>query len=136
EKAMIEIQSPTNGTVKTIQVEEGETTTVGTDIVTINNGSEDSGGAEEESSEKEEAEDEEKSEDKTKDEKKDDSEEKEVKEVAKSEDKEEKKSSGGRVIAMPSVRKYAREEDVDINEVTGTGKNGRVTKEDIEAFKS
>lgn len=136
DKAMVEIPSPTDGTVKTLHVEEGETTTVGTVIVTIDDGSEDSGGAEEESSEKEEAEDEEKSEDKSKDEKKDDSEEKEVKEVAKSEDKEEKKSSGGRVIAMPSVRKFAREEDVDINEVTGTGKNGRVTKEDIEAFKS
>ena len=136
DKAMVEIPSPTDGTVKTLHVEEGETTTVGTVIVTIDDGSEDSGGAEEESSEKEEAKDEEKSEDKSKDEKKDDSEEKEVKEVAKSEDKEEKKSSGGRVIAMPSVRKFAREEDVDINEVTGTGKNGRVTKEDIEAFKS
>ena len=136
DKAMVEIPSPTDGTVKTLHVEEGETTTVGTVIVTIDDGSEDSGGAEEESSEKEEAKDEEKSENKSKDEKKDDSEEKEVKEVAKSEDKEEKKSSGGRVIAMPSVRKFAREEDVDINEVTGTGKNGRVTKEDIEAFKS
>ena len=136
DKAMVEIPSPTDGTVKTLHVEEGETTTVGTVIVTIDDGSEDSGGAEEESSEKEEAKDEEKSEDKSKDEKKDDSEEKEDKEVSKSEDKEEKKSSGGRVIAMPSVRKFAREEDVDINEVTGTGKNGRVTKEDIEAFKS
>ncbi|HIV82759.1 MAG TPA: 2-oxo acid dehydrogenase subunit E2 [Candidatus Salinicoccus merdavium] len=136
DKAMVEIPSPTDGTVKTLHVEEGETTTVGTVIVTIDDGSEDSGGAEEESSEKEEAKDEEKSEDKSKDEKKDDSEEKEDKEVAKSEDKEEKKPSGGRVIAMPSVRKFAREEDVDINEVTGTGKNGRVTKEDIEAFKS
>src|SRR5699024_2679851 len=136
DKAMVEIPSPTDGTVKTLHVEEGETTTVGTVIVTIDDGSEDSGGAEEESSEKEEAKDEEKSENKSKDEKKDDSEEKEDKEVSKSEDKEEKKSSGGRVIAMPSVRKFAREEDVDINEVTGTGKNGRVTKEDIEAFKS
>ncbi len=136
DKAMVEIPSPTDGTVKTLHVEEGETTTVGTVIVTIDDGSEDSGGAEEESSEKEEAKDEEKSEDKSKDEKKDDSEEKEDKEVAKSEDKEEKKPSGGRVIAMPSVRKFAREEDVDINEVTGSGKNGRVTKEDIEAFKS
>src|SRR5699024_6680228 len=127
DKAMVEIPSPTDGTVKTLHVEEGETTTVGTVIVTIDDGSEDSGGAEEESSEKEEAKDEEKSENKSKNEKK---------EVSKSEDKEEKKSSGGRVIAMPSVRKFAREEDVDINEVTGTGKNGRVTKEDIEAFKS
>lgn len=41
-----------------------------------------------------------------------------------------------RVIAMPSVRKFARENDVSISEVTGSGKNGRVLKEDIEAFLS
>lgn len=41
-----------------------------------------------------------------------------------------------RVIAMPSVRKYAREQGVDIKQITGSGKNGRVLKEDIEAFLS
>ncbi|MEH7462652.1 dihydrolipoamide acetyltransferase family protein [Bacillus thuringiensis] len=39
-----------------------------------------------------------------------------------------------RVIAMPSVRKYAREKGVDIRLVAGTGKNGRVVKADIDAF--
>ncbi|QUG40944.1 2-oxo acid dehydrogenase subunit E2 [Psychrobacillus sp. INOP01] len=41
-----------------------------------------------------------------------------------------------RVIAMPSVRKFARENEVSIADVTGSGKNGRVLKEDIEAFLS
>jgi pyruvate dehydrogenase E2 component (dihydrolipoamide acetyltransferase) len=41
-----------------------------------------------------------------------------------------------RVIAMPSVRKYAREKGVDIRQVAGSGDNGRVMKEDIEAFLS
>lgn len=41
-----------------------------------------------------------------------------------------------RVIAMPSVRKFAREEGVDIHQVAGSGKNGRVLKEDIESFKT
>lgn len=41
-----------------------------------------------------------------------------------------------RVIAMPSVRKYAREKGVDIRQVTGSGNNGRVQKEDIDAFAS
>ncbi|ANB59270.1 dihydrolipoamide acetyltransferase family protein [Anoxybacteroides amylolyticum] len=39
-----------------------------------------------------------------------------------------------RVIAMPSVRKYAREKGVDIRLVQGTGKNGRVLKSDIDAY--
>jgi len=39
-----------------------------------------------------------------------------------------------RVIAMPSIRKYAREKGVDIREVQGSGDNGRVLKEDIDAF--
>lgn len=39
-----------------------------------------------------------------------------------------------RVVAMPSVRKYAREKGVNIALVAGSGKNDRVLKEDIEAF--
>jgi pyruvate dehydrogenase E2 component (dihydrolipoamide acetyltransferase) len=39
-----------------------------------------------------------------------------------------------RVIAMPSVRKFAREQQVDIQQVAGSGKNGRIVKADIEAF--
>ena len=37
---------------------------------------------------------------------------------------------------MPSVRKYAREKEVNIQEVAGSGKNGRILKEDIETFKN
>lgn len=39
-----------------------------------------------------------------------------------------------RIIAMPSVRKFARDNDVNIHEVKGTGKNGRILKQDIENF--
>ncbi|WP_088013116.1 dihydrolipoamide acetyltransferase family protein [Gottfriedia acidiceleris] len=38
------------------------------------------------------------------------------------------------VIAMPSVRKYAREKNVDLRIVPGSAKNGRVTKQDVDAF--
>ncbi|KAF1304724.1 dihydrolipoyllysine-residue acetyltransferase [Enterococcus sp. JM9B] len=41
-----------------------------------------------------------------------------------------------RVLAMPSVRQYAREKDVDISQVTASGKGGRVTKEDVDQFLS
>ncbi|WP_449623080.1 dihydrolipoamide acetyltransferase family protein [Robertmurraya sp. Marseille-Q9965] len=39
-----------------------------------------------------------------------------------------------RIIAMPSVRKYARDKGVDIRQVSGSGDNGRVLKDDIDAF--
>ncbi|MED5018098.1 dihydrolipoamide acetyltransferase family protein [Paenibacillus chibensis] len=40
------------------------------------------------------------------------------------------------VLATPSVRKFAREQGVDITQVNGTGNNGKITKEDVEAFKN
>lgn len=35
---------------------------------------------------------------------------------------------------MPSVRKYARDKGVDIRQVAGSGKNGRIQKDDIDSF--
>ena len=43
---------------------------------------------------------------------------------------------GKLVLAMPSVRQYAREKGVDITAVVPTGKGGRVTREDIDNFGS
>ncbi|GGA25094.1 2-oxo acid dehydrogenase subunit E2 [Paenibacillus physcomitrellae] len=39
------------------------------------------------------------------------------------------------VLATPSVRKFAREQGVDLTLVKGTGKAGRITREDVEGFK-
>lgn len=39
------------------------------------------------------------------------------------------------VLATPSVRKFAREQGVDLTLVTGTGKAGKISREDVEAFK-
>ncbi len=39
----------------------------------------------------------------------------------------------GRVRASPSARRLARERDVDLSTVTGTGPGGRITKEDVAA---
>jgi pyruvate dehydrogenase E2 component (dihydrolipoamide acetyltransferase) len=39
--------------------------------------------------------------------------------------------SNGSVLATPSVRKFAREKGVDLTTVAGTGKNGRITREDV-----
>ena len=40
----------------------------------------------------------------------------------------------GKAIASPAVRRMARMHDIDISKVSGSGKNGRVYKSDIEAF--
>lgn len=40
------------------------------------------------------------------------------------------------VLATPSVRKFAREQGIDIAQVPGTGKAGKITREDVEAFKN
>lgn len=40
----------------------------------------------------------------------------------------------GRVLAMPSVRKLARDKGIDISLVTPTGKGGRVTADDINNY--
>ncbi|MCR8644068.1 2-oxo acid dehydrogenase subunit E2 [Paenibacillus sp. N1-5-1-14] len=42
--------------------------------------------------------------------------------------------ASGNVLATPSVRKFAREQGVNIAEVPATGKNGKVTREDVTAF--
>lgn len=38
------------------------------------------------------------------------------------------------VLATPGVRKFARDNSVDISKVNGTGKSGKITREDVEAF--
>ncbi|WP_046004493.1 dihydrolipoyllysine-residue acetyltransferase [Pseudoalteromonas rubra] len=40
----------------------------------------------------------------------------------------------GKAVASPAVRRRAREMDIDITQVPGSGKNGRVFKEDLERF--
>ncbi|MCF6092925.1 2-oxo acid dehydrogenase subunit E2 [Microaerobacter geothermalis] len=41
-----------------------------------------------------------------------------------------------KILATPSVRKYAREKGVDLAKVNGTGRHGQITREDIETFLS
>ncbi|MCL6575102.1 dihydrolipoamide acetyltransferase family protein [Kyrpidia sp.] len=40
-------------------------------------------------------------------------------------------SGAAMILATPAVRKFAREKGVDLAQVRGTGKNGRITREDV-----
>jgi pyruvate dehydrogenase E2 component (dihydrolipoamide acetyltransferase) len=46
------------------------------------------------------------------------------------------KTAPGKALATPAVRRVARELGVDINLVPGTGRGGRVTASDVQAFSS
>ncbi|MDA1475698.1 dihydrolipoamide acetyltransferase family protein [Bacillus changyiensis] len=120
DKAVVEIPSPVKGKVLELKVDEGTVATVGQTIITFDApGYEDlqfKGSEESDNTNSEEQ-----------------AQAKEAKEPA-AEQAQEDVDSNKRVIAMPSVRKYAREKGVDIAKVTGSGKNGRVLKEDIDSF--
>ncbi|MCJ0931350.1 2-oxo acid dehydrogenase subunit E2 [Virgibacillus halodenitrificans] len=130
DKAVVEIPSPVDGTVKKLHVDEGTVAVVGDSLITFDaEGYESDEPEEEEQKESEEQ----TSEDNKKEEEK---EEKEEKSTSPKTEKSKTSSSDERVIAMPSVRKYARDHEIDIHEVTGSGKNGRVLKEDIDKYLS
>jgi pyruvate dehydrogenase E2 component (dihydrolipoamide acetyltransferase) len=44
--------------------------------------------------------------------------------------------SNGAVYASPSVRRLAREHGIDLHEIQGSGRKGRITREDVEQFES
>lgn len=45
-------------------------------------------------------------------------------------------SDGDRVFAAPSTRRYAREQDVDLSAVEGTGPSGRILREDVDRHRA
>lgn len=116
DKAVVEIPSPVTGTVKEIKVKEGDVALVGSVIAVIDA----EGEVAEEDAPEDSADD---------------------KAAAPAEEvKEEKKDAPNQagdkrnVSAMPSVRKLARDLGVDITQVTGSGKNGRILAEDVKRF--
>ncbi|HHY73917.1 MAG TPA: 2-oxo acid dehydrogenase subunit E2 [Bacillus bacterium] len=128
DKAVVEIPSPVEGTVLELKVSEGTVAVVGDVIVTID--AEGHGGGEGETAPPA-------NEEKTEEASVTAS---QAPTVQKEESPQTAKDNTGfsaatkQVIAMPSVRKYAREKGVNIREITGTGENGRILKEDIDRF--
>ncbi|AOM83322.1 dihydrolipoyllysine-residue acetyltransferase [Salisediminibacterium beveridgei] len=117
DKAVVEIPSPVDGKVYKIHVEEGVVINVGDVIITFETDAEQPEGAHGSDEDEPSA----------------DAGESEA-QPSTSKDKEAAPDESRRVIAMPSVRKYAREESVDIQKIKGSGKNGRIIKEDVDAF--
>ncbi len=135
DKATVEITSPRKGQILKILIEEGTVVEIGTGLVIIGDEGEEVPESEEdlevvaaeapsEPAEKKEAE----------------KETKEPKKGAKEEKGEPSPGAaagprpGGKALAAPSVRRLAREKDVDIDQVPGSGPAGRVVAEDVESF--
>ncbi|MBS4207773.1 dihydrolipoamide acetyltransferase family protein [Bacillus sp. FJAT-50079] len=122
DKAVVELPSPVAGTVLEVHVEEGTTAVVGDVLITFDapgyehlqsaDDQEEAAPAAEAPAPAEEA------------------------PAAPAAEQAAEVDSNQLVIAMPSVRKYAREKGVNIRSVSGSGKNGRILKTDIDAFLS
>ncbi|OIK11508.1 dihydrolipoamide acetyltransferase family protein [Bacillus sp. MUM 13] len=139
DKAVVEIPSPVDGTVEEVLVEEGTVATVGDILVTFDapgyenlqfKGHHD----EEEGKSSTEAQVQSTGEAGQEVDKKEASKQEETETTGAGAQPQADADPNRRVIAMPSVRKYAREQGIDIRQVSGTGDNGRVMKSDIDAF--
>ena len=115
DKAVVEVPAPVNGTVKEILAEEGEMVPVGTVIITFEADGETSAEASETAAadESDTA--------------------VETDEESTTAEKAESETTGGRTFAAPSTRRLARELDIDIEAVEGSGPGGRITEGDIRA---
>jgi pyruvate dehydrogenase E2 component (dihydrolipoamide acetyltransferase) len=148
DKASVEVPSSDGGKVKEIKVKEGDEIKVGDVILVLIGEGEKEEEAPEDKDQKEDKEGEdkaEKEEDKEKKEKEEPKEDEEEKEEEKEEapaakKKEEKEAKAAEeeedqkeVPASPAVRRLARELDVEIRAVEGSGPGGRITEEDVKS---
>ncbi|GLJ03018.1 MULTISPECIES: dihydrolipoamide acetyltransferase family protein [Bacillus] len=137
DKAVVEIPSPVKGKVLELKVEEGTVATVGQTIITFDAPGYENlqfKGSEEEGEAKTEAQVQGTAEAGNEPEKKEVTQEEAAAATGAGAQEQVDADPNKRVIAMPSVRKYAREKGIEIYKVAGSGKNGRVLKEDIDSF--
>lgn len=113
DKAVVEVPSPVSGTVKDIIVSEGTVSVVGDTLVTI----EVEGEAPQEKQEKQE-----------------NNEKEPLEKIVAAQNV--VPASNIKVLATPSVRKFAREQGIMIAEVPATGPHGRITRDDVKGFVS
>lgn len=117
DKAALEVPAPFGGTVDEISVSEGDTLNVGDPILTLE--------VDEESDEKDQS-------------KEDSSQERDAHSAdsdtaSETDSKSTDGPASGPVPAAPSVRRYAREQGVDIRRVGGTGPGGRISQADVDS---
>jgi 2-oxoglutarate dehydrogenase E2 component (dihydrolipoamide succinyltransferase) len=113
DKVMLEVPAPEDGVIAEILQKEGAKVTANTVIAVIKPGA----AAEKEAAPKKE--------------------EKSAKEEPAAEKKETKTAAATAADLSglsPSVRRLIAEKDIDVNQIKGSGKDGRITKEDVEKF--
>ena len=126
DKVDTEVPSPFTGQVTSLLVEEGETVEVGASLLELDGDSSGSTVSEEASNKVE-----------TVSEPVEEVVKEEVEEVVKEEVEEVKSSPIAKSTNLklsPVVRKLASENNIDLEQVTGTGSGGRITRKDIESF--
>ena len=123
DKINFEVEAEQDGILESISKGEGETVGVGEVIGTLGEGDGSEAPAEEPEEEEAEAPEEEQAEAEQP--------EPEAEETADEEADGHREVENG-VRASPSVRKLAREYDIELGEVSGSGSGGRVTREDVE----
>ncbi len=135
DKVDTEIPSPAAGVLKEMLAEEGATVEINTVVARIDDGGD--GGAAEEAEEPPEEQAEEPAKEEPKEEEPaEEAEKAPEKPQAAAPEKAEEPESKGEVKGpiSPLVRRMAREHDLDLSRIPGTGAGGRITKQDVEAY--
>jgi pyruvate dehydrogenase E2 component (dihydrolipoamide acetyltransferase) len=133
DKATMEWESPEDGTLTEIYVEEGGKVNVGDKIAFIGGEGEEAPAEEKKEDEPEKKEEAAEAKTEKKEEKKPAPAKAKEKETAPSEEKEKAEDEDARVKASPVARRIAAELGVDLGSVKGTGPDGRVTETDVRA---
>lgn len=126
DKAVVEVPSPVSGTVKDIIVSEGTVSVVGDTLVTIEVEGEARNKGEHNSTEQGEM--------KKKQEKQENNEKEPLEKIVAAQNV--VPAPNIKVLATPSVRKFAREQGIMIAEVPATGPHGRIIRDDVKGFVS